>query len=174
MKRLLILFCAVLLLAPSSFARTPLLLDAALQSDLRSLPKIGQRGVDALSGKIVIVTFFASWCPPCKWEFQSLNTLRKTYGEDELAIVAVNWFEEWGDSAGGKRMERFLTSTKPNFPVISGTNPVIGKFGGIDRIPTLFIFDRRGREAYSFIHLQGAKKMHAGTEELINVIETLR
>lgn len=175
MKRWLLLLGGITFLASfAAQARTPVTYDAAMRDALLALPKIGARGLPDTDGKIVIVTFFASWCPPCKWEFQSLNALRKRYSERDLAIVAVNWFEAWGEDKGGKRMRRFLESTRPAFPLVSGTKAFTERFGGVTRIPTLFIFGRDGREAYSFIHLEGAEKMHAGTAELARVIEALR
>lgn len=71
-------------------------------------------------------------------------------------------------------MQRFLKSTGPRFPLVVGNKDIINRFGCVDRIPTLFVFDWQGLEAYSFIHLKGSKKMHAGTDELIGVIYMLR
>ena len=71
-------------------------------------------------------------------------------------------------------MDRFLASTRPEFSLVSGDKAITERFGGIDRIPTLFVFDRSGREAFTFVHLEGAKKMHAGESELTRVVEKLR
>jgi thiol-disulfide isomerase/thioredoxin len=174
MKLIALILVILASLAPAASARAPLKFDADFRQALAALPPIGARTVAPSEGKIVVVTFFASWCPPCRWEFQSLNTIRRKYNETEVSIIAVNWFENWGERDGGKRMQRFLKSTVPDFPLVVGNKDIINRFGGIDRIPTLFVFDRRGREAYSFIHLEGSKKMHVGTDELIRVIDTLR
>jgi thiol-disulfide isomerase/thioredoxin len=155
-------------------ARAPVQLTPALAGMLSTLDPIGKRRLGRTEGKIVIVTFFASWCPPCRWEFESLNALRERYGEDDLAIVAINRFETWANDAGGRRMKRFLAETKPAFPLVAGTEALAERFGGIERIPTLFVFDRKGRQAYAFVHLEGAEKMHAGTVELVAVIDALR
>lgn len=155
-------------------ARAPMQLTPALANLLTTLEPIGERRLGRTEGKIVIVTFFASWCPPCRWEFESLNALRERYNEDELSIVAVNRFETWANDDGGRRMKRFLADTKPAFPLVAGTEALAERFGGIERIPTLFVFDRRGRQAYAFVHLEGAEKMHAGTGELSAVIDALR
>ncbi len=48
------------------------------------------------------------------------------------------------------------------------------KIGGVDRIPTLFVFDPNGRETFSFLHLQGAEKMHVKSDELIGVLYALQ
>jgi len=173
--RTLIFTVALLVgLQSAADARAPLQFDESLRSALGALPTIGSQPIGDIDGKIIIVTFFASWCPPCRWEFESLNAVRERYKEKDVAIVAVNWFENWGNYKSGKRLKRFLASTKPQFPLVEGTKSLSDKFGGIDRIPTLFVFDRNGREAFSFVHLQGAEKMHVETEELIGVLDALQ
>ena len=71
-------------------------------------------------------------------------------------------------------MQQFLTSTKPQVPLVEGTKTLTDKLGGVDRIPTLFVFDRNEREAFSFVHLQGEEKMHVETDELIGVLDALQ
>lgn len=171
-----LIYCLLLALtiASSASATAPRLLDESLRQELIDLPRIGDAPIPQLDGKIVIVTFFASWCPPCRWEFEALNALRRKFDEKDLAIVAVNWFEDWDPRNAKNRMKRFLASTRPEFSLVSGNKTITERFGGIDRIPTLFVFDRSGQAAFTFIHLEGAKKMHAGESELTRVVEKLR
>ena len=72
------------------------------------------------------------------------NALRLKFNEKDLAIVAINLFEYWAPRNAKKRMDRFLTSTSPEFALVSGDKVIMERFGGINRIPTLFIFDRSG------------------------------
>ena len=71
-------------------------------------------------------------------------------------------------------MQQFLASTKPQFPLVQGTKTLTDKFGGVDRIPTLFVFDRNGRQAFSFVHLQGAETIHVEADELIGFLHALQ
>ena len=174
MRTLTFTFALLIDLQTTTDARAPLQFDESFRNTLSALPTIGSQPLGDTQRKIVIVTFFASWCPPCRWEFKSLNAVCERYDEKDVAIVAVNWFEDWGNYKSGKRMQRFLASTKPQFPLVEGTKTLTDKFGGVDRIPTLFVFDRNGREAFSFVHLQGAEKMHVETDELIGVLDALQ
>ncbi len=55
-------------------------------------------------------------------------------------------------------MDRFLASTRPEFSLVSGDKAITERFGGIDRIPTLFVLNRSGREAFTFVQLRGRKR----------------
>ena len=83
-------------------------------------------------------------------------------------------FQDWDPHNAKKRMDRFLTSNRPEFSLVSGDKVIMERFRGIDRIPTLFVFDRSGREAFTFVQLTGPKKIHARDFELTRVVEKLR
>ncbi len=128
----------------------------------------------SLAGRIVVITFFASWCAPCRREFRYLNEIRERYSAEDVAILAINWLEYWGDYADGKRMRRFLAATVPRFPVLKGSRAVAERFGGVTAIPALFVFDRRGRNVYRFLNLGDDGPILAGRDTIARVIETLR
>ena len=117
------------------------------------------------------MTFFASWCPPCRKEFQVLNTLRNVFSPDDLTIIAVNVFEDFNDN-DETRLTRFLEDTTPEFHVVKGTEETKRQFGNVNRIPTLFVFDRHGQPAMHFVHHQAASKSTAELDELRDAIET--
>ena len=73
---------------------TPLQFDESFRNTLSALPTIGSQPLGNTERKIGIVTFFASWRPPCRWEFKSLNAVRERCDEKDAAIVVVNWFED--------------------------------------------------------------------------------
>lgn len=126
-----------------------------------------------ISGRPVIVTFFASWCPPCVHEFEALNQVRQRHPTSDVAIVAVNAFEAWGGKENPARMARFLKKTSPSFPVIKGSDEILRVYGNVKRIPTLIVFDAEGREAWRFVHEQGATKMSATSAEILSALERI-
>ncbi len=120
---------------------------------------------EVLDGQPVLVTFFASWCPPCLDEFQHLNAVAEKYADTPLRIVAINVFEAW-DENDVPRMAKFLARTAPAFPVVTGSKAIREQFGGVKRIPTVYGFNAGGDLAYHFIHKRGATKTNASFEEL--------
>ena len=100
--------------------------------------------------------------------------MRLKINEKDLAIVAINLSEDWDPRNAKKRMDRILTSTRPEFSLVSSDKVIMERFGGIDRIPTLFVLNRSGREAFTFVQLRGPKKIHARDFGLPRVVEKLR
>ena len=144
-----------------------------IRDELLALPSLRGRpfeSPDELRNRVVLVTFFASWCPPCLSEFAHLNDLREAFADSQLVIVAVNVHEQW-DGARPDSMARFLETAKPSFKVLKGGPEIRAAFGGIDRIPTVFVFAPSGASAMHFIHHTGAKKTHATLEELSEAVE---
>ncbi|MGI9501780.1 MAG: TlpA disulfide reductase family protein [Geminicoccaceae bacterium] len=174
MKRTLFALTAwlgLVLLAPAERAHaTETLADALID-----LPQIRGEAIQAddLDDKVVLVAFFASWCPPCKHEFPHLNTVQKAYGDDGFKVIAVNVFEAFEGRSTPEKLDVFLDDVKPIFPIIKGNDETRRIFGDLDRIPTMFVFGRDGAPEYIFRHKRNAEKTHLTEEELREVIEPL-
>lgn len=123
-------------------------------------------GKGALEGRVVALTFFASWCGPCRVELALLQEINSALVGRGLRIVAINLFEEFDGLSNGKRLAAFLRITNPDFTVLKGNEAVSAAFGGIRRIPTLILFDRSGRSSYLFVNKVGGKRSSADPEEL--------
>lgn len=149
--------------------------DDDLGGVLSSLPVIRGEAIsaDGLDDQVVLVAFFASWCPPCKYEFPHLNSVHAAYGQEGLTIVAINVFETFEDRSTPARLETFLDDVEPTFPILEGDGDTRRIFGNLDRIPTMFLFRRDGTLDFVFRHERGAKKTHLTEAELRDAIEPL-
>ena len=156
-----------LVLAQPAWAEDSIRLDQDRISALSALPALQGEPVmpDALDGRITVVTFFASWCPPCREELLHLKEFRARHGA-EVAVVAVNIFEDFGGVKNPGRLSRFLEVADPAFYVLGEGERISSLFGDVRRIPTLFLFDNDGRSRLHFIHERDATKMFTTTEEL--------
>ena len=144
----------------------------AAVAELPSIQGTKPLNLSAIENQPVLVTFFASWCPPCRIEFAHLNNLKKRYSDTDLQIIAINVYEAWDDN-DAERMEKFISSTQPSFPAVIGSEKIRELFGGIDRIPTVYGFDRSGELSYRFIHKRGSKTTNASFIELDQAVKNL-
>ncbi len=98
--------------------------------------------VSAHRGKVVIVTFWASWCGPCRRELPILGHLQKTVGRDHLEVIAVNLNEPREDYLGLIR-----ANTKLKLTFVHDKGPAAERYGVVS-VPHMFIIDREGTVAH--------------------------
>jgi thiol-disulfide isomerase/thioredoxin len=98
----------------------------------------------SLKGKVVVVNFWATWCPPCRREFPSMEDLRAKMSGRALVILAVNE----GETA--EVIESFLSTLdrQPGFAVLLDLDGKAMQQWPVQGLPTTFILDKRGRLAY--------------------------
>ncbi|HEX5460753.1 MAG TPA: TlpA disulfide reductase family protein [Steroidobacteraceae bacterium] len=97
-------------------------------------------------GKIVVISFWASWCPPCRKEMGMLDRLQRAASRDKLVVLAINWRES-GDVFS--KIQHALRGSA--LTLISDQNGIIGSEYDVDAIPHMVIVGRDGRIAA--IHL---------------------
>lgn len=130
-----------------------ILVSNTFAADQSTLPKITGKGIHSLvaknKGKVVLLHFWATWCPPCADEFPALVKVYTAYKTRGLEVVAVsvNDFSEMPD------VMRFVHEQKPSFPLyIAGTvNETF--YQSIDKrwssgVPLTMIYDKTGTLRY--------------------------
>lgn len=131
--------------APAHFELT-----APLREALAARPLLWGEALrpSQLAGRVVLLTFFASWCVPCRAELEGLRTLAARFPEAQ--VLAVNHFETFDGLSDTARLAAFLRRMALPFPAIRGSDGLMQTFGGVDRIPTVLVFDRQGRLVWAF------------------------
>ena len=93
--------------------------------------------------KVVLLNFWATWCPPCVEELPSLNRLQERYAEEDLLVVSVDFRET------PQEMSNFLAQTPVDFPVLMDLDGRVSLDWGVFSFPSSFIIDRKGQIRYA-------------------------
>jgi len=95
--------------------------------------------LSSLRGKVVLVNFWATWCPPCREEMPSMEELYKNYAPGGLELLAINVEED-----GPQIMPEFLRENPHTFPVLFDVDEVVRERYGVFQFPETFVIDREG------------------------------
>lgn len=91
-----------------------------------------------LHGKVVLVNFWATWCPPCRKEMPDLETLYQRFKDQGLVVLAIS------DEATDK-VKPFLAARKVSYPVLLDPGRKVNRLFHIEGIPKSFVYDRQGK-----------------------------
>ncbi|MCL5062504.1 MAG: TlpA disulfide reductase family protein [Nitrospiraceae bacterium] len=87
-------------------------------------------------GKVVLVNFWASWCPPCKMEIPSFQKVYAAYKDRGFTIVGISTDDV---------SQSFIKDMGMTYPVVMADDKAIRDYGNIYSIPTSFLVGRDGR-----------------------------
>jgi peroxiredoxin len=94
---------------------------------------------EEFAGKIQVVNFWATWCPPCVRELPELQAFHEENKEKGVVVIGAST-----DTDGSDLVKRFATRNGLTFPILMADETAQQVFGGISQIPTTFIVDRDG------------------------------
>jgi len=120
--------------------------------------------LDELHGQVVLVNFWATWCPPCRKEMPALQRLSARLGAEPFMVLGVNVGED------PERIADFLQSlTVPlGFPILLDRGGDASRDWGVRVVPTTWVVDRRGQKV-----LGAVGEVDFDNPELIQQLQTL-
>jgi peroxiredoxin len=89
-------------------------------------------------GKVVVLNFWATWCPPCRKEMPDLETLYRQFKDQGLVILAIS------DEDAGK-VAPFIAQQKVTYPILLDPGRKVNDLFQIEGIPKTFVYDRKGK-----------------------------
>ncbi|MEW8026735.1 MAG: TlpA disulfide reductase family protein [Candidatus Thiodiazotropha sp.] len=118
--------------------------------------------IQAFRNRVILVNFWATWCPPCVEEIPSLNRLQAHYKNQDVSIVSVDFRES------GEEIEAFLEERPVDFPVLMDRDGLTSLAWRVFSFPSSFIIDRQGRLRYT-----ANRALNWDSKEVIEVIDGL-
>jgi len=156
MKKSAFIFCLFLLMAMASGspgntcaeAISPLNTDSILNSRAPDFTLKDLNGINiplsSFKGKVVLLNFWATWCPPCRDEMPALSKLYHVLKNRGLEVVAVSTDRSIND------IKDFLEKNKVNFPVLFDADRSAARLYRVFSMPTTFLIDRSGKIVEKF------------------------
>ena len=123
-------------------AASPAVAPAPLPAPAWKLKDVDGKAVELAQfrGKVVILDFWATWCPPCRTEIPGYIALQKKYAQDGLVVVGISV-----DTDGTAPVRKFVKDFGMNYTVVMADDTVQDAYGPLQGYPTTFIIDRDGR-----------------------------
>jgi thiol-disulfide isomerase/thioredoxin len=105
----------------------------------------GEVELGALKGKLVLVNFWATWCPPCRDEMPSLTRLAQSFDPQSFEVLAVSVDDGWAP------VDKFLTAPQTPFRVALDEGAKISRTYGTTKFPESYLVDRDGKVRLKFV-----------------------
>jgi peroxiredoxin len=122
----------------------------------------GTQTMADLRGQVVLVNFWATWCPPCRAEMPGFQDVYEAKRSQGFTVLGVSM-----DDLPRDRIVTWLRERDITYPVARGTAAVAAGFGGVNSYPTSFLIDRRGRVRYTVRGIFAEVTLRAAVDRLL-------
>lgn len=121
----------------------------------------------AYEGKVVLLSFWATWCPPCRLEIPELIELQAKY-KDRLQIIGIS--EDDADTpAEINHVKDVAGQLGINYPVVMATHDLVDAYGGVPALPTTFILNTNGKVVQKHVGLYPTEDFENEIRLLLNL-----
>ncbi len=119
--------------------------------------------LEDFQGKVLVINFFATWCPPCKEEVPGFVKIFNRYKGKGLEVLGISL----DDADSGKDLPPFLEEHKVTYTIAFASKEVMAKYGGVQTVPTTFFINRKGDITNVHIGFMGEKDFEAEVQKLL-------
>jgi peroxiredoxin len=122
----------------------------------------------SFQGKVILLNFWATWCPPCRQEIPDLNELYNRYKKDGLEVIGIAL-----DRGGPEEVQKFVEKFRVDYINLIADEAVVEAFsnipgiGMIQGIPITFIIDRKGQICRRFVGLTEKRVFEEAIRQLL-------
>ena len=118
-------------------------------------------------GEIVVVNFWATWCPPCRREIPGFIQLQNELGAQGVTFVGVSL-----DETGFAAVRPYAEKMDINYPLVVGTDRLARRYGGVRALPTSFVVGPEGTVQYARPGFLPEAELRRQLEPLLRRVET--
>jgi peroxiredoxin len=104
-----------------------------------------------LRGKVVLVNFWATWCPPCRKEMPDLDALYQKFKDQGMVVLAIS-------DEDATKVTPFLTERPVSYPILLDPGRKVNGAFHVDGIPKSFVYDREGKLVAQSIDMRTQKQ----------------
>jgi thiol-disulfide isomerase/thioredoxin len=108
----------------------------------------------SLTGKVVVINFWATWCKPCMKEIPDLSKVYAKYKQDVVMLGVLS-----SDNPDSGTLLNFQSDNEMTYPVVRESSDILMSYDYPRNLPTTFIFDRTGRKVYNHVGALQATKL---------------
>lgn len=104
-----------------------------------------------LKGKVVLINFWATWCPPCRIEIPNFIDIYSKTDKTKFELIGISV-----DTKGSEIVNQYIKENKINYPVTMANKNIYSKFDEIVAVPTSYLLDKEGKivKKYSGFYLK--------------------
>ena len=128
-----------------------------------SLPTVEGDRVDLsqFDGKVRVIDFWATWCPPCRVVIPHLNEMERKYGDQGFAVVGISVDEN------PKMLAAFYEEQPFEYTSLLTSDEAEQAFGGVIGLPSTFVLDREGHIYSSYVGLADPETLEEDVKKLL-------
>lgn len=124
-----------------------------------------ERSLNDYRGKVVLINFWGTWCPPCRAELPDIVKLRDELGPKGFEVIGLNVGEEMRSSGSPEdHVAAFATKNNIRYPLVLAGEDLVNAYGGLEGVPTTFIVNGKGVIVEKMVGMQDAATFRRAIE----------
>jgi len=117
---------------------------------------------DRFRDRVMLVTFFATWCQACLEEIETMKKLQRAYSGRGLVVLGISV-----DAGDTNAMANLIRQAEISYPVLQGNEAIRKNFGPISVIPTAFLVNRQGMIVRKYVGNLARRSLGRDIEEML-------